>query len=50
MLGPYIHEGELTLGPIGPEHLDNFCAWFADQEVTRYLLMTLPPSLKQEQE
>ncbi|MFN8473113.1 MAG: GNAT family protein [Anaerolineae bacterium] len=50
MLGPYIHEGELTLGPIGPEHLENYCLWFADQEVTRYLLVNLPPAAKQEQE
>ena len=50
MLGPYIHEGDVTLGPIGPQHLDNYCAWFADQDVTRYLLMILPPAAKQEQE
>jgi len=50
MLGPTIVGERLTLAPIEPEHLPLFCRWFADPEVTRYLLLTNPPSLKQEQE
>ncbi len=33
-----------------PEHLPAFIRWFADPEVTRYLLYRYPPSLKQEEE
>src|SRR5687768_127918 len=50
MLGPVIEGERVRLGPIGPEHLECFCRWFADMEVTRYLALDHPPSLKQEQE
>ncbi len=50
MLGPLIVGEQIALAPLGAEHLEPFCRWFADQEVIRYLLVQFPPSLKQEQE
>jgi hypothetical protein len=37
MLGPTLIGRSVTLGPLAPEHLDNYCRWFADPEVTRYV-------------
>jgi RimJ/RimL family protein N-acetyltransferase len=49
MLGPTLTGSIVTLGPIGPEHLENYCRWFADPQVTRFLTRTTPPSLEEEQ-
>ena len=38
MLGPIIEGERIRLEPPRPEHLPAFGRWFADQEVTRYLL------------
>jgi RimJ/RimL family protein N-acetyltransferase len=34
---------------VAPEHLSNYCRWFADPEVTAYLDRDTPPSLREEQ-
>jgi RimJ/RimL family protein N-acetyltransferase len=39
----------VTLAPIRPEHLENYCRWFADPEVTRFLNRDTPPTLKEEE-
>jgi RimJ/RimL family protein N-acetyltransferase len=49
MLGPVLESDHLRLEPPRPEHLPTFISWFADPEVTRYLLRRHPPSLKQEE-
>jgi RimJ/RimL family protein N-acetyltransferase len=50
MLGPTLVGRSVTLGPLAPEHLSDYCRWFADPEVTRYLHRDNPPSLHVEQE
>jgi [ribosomal protein S5]-alanine N-acetyltransferase len=50
MLGPTLVGRNVTLGPLAPEHLGDYCRWFADPEVTRYLHRNNPPSLREEQE
>jgi ribosomal-protein-alanine N-acetyltransferase len=50
MLGPTLVGERVTLGPLGPEHLDSYCRWFADPDVTRYMKRNTPPSLREEQE
>jgi RimJ/RimL family protein N-acetyltransferase len=49
MLGPTLVGARVRLGPIEPEHLPNYCRWFADPEVTRYLARDTPPTLQEEQ-
>src|SRR6266571_2980560 len=49
MLGPTLVGSTVTLAPIKPEHLENYCRWFADQEVTRFLTRDTPPTLKDEE-
>ncbi len=50
MLGPVLNGEKVTLGPACPEYLPEFIRWFADPQVTRYLLNRFPLSLKQEEE
>jgi RimJ/RimL family protein N-acetyltransferase len=50
MLGPTLVGRSITLGPLAVEHLPNYCRWFADPEVSRYLPRDNPPSLREEQE
>jgi RimJ/RimL family protein N-acetyltransferase len=50
MLGPILESVRIQLGPPRLEHLSTFIRWFADPEVTRYLLRRYPPTLKQEQD
>ncbi len=50
MLGPVLVGERITLAPARPEHLPEFVRWFADLEVTRFLLVRFPFSEKQEQE
>lgn len=50
MLGPTLVGRRVTLGPLAVAHLENYCRWFADPEVTRYLARDNPPSLREEQE
>src|SRR5579884_1512655 len=50
MLGPILHGEKLTLAPATADDLPLFCAWFANMEVTRYLIMRFPPSLGMEEE
>ena len=49
MLGPTLDVERLRLEAPRPEHLSGFVCWFADPEVTRYLLRRHPPSLRQEE-
>jgi [ribosomal protein S5]-alanine N-acetyltransferase len=50
MLGPTLVGRSVALGALYPEHLGDYCRWFADPEVTRYLPRDSPPSLREEQE
>lgn len=50
MLGPILHGNAITLEPPKPEDLDIFRGWFADLEITRYLLARFPLTSEQEQE
>ena len=50
MLGPILTGKLVTLAPSQPEHLPNFCQWFADPDVTRFILRVAPPTLKQDGE
>jgi [ribosomal protein S5]-alanine N-acetyltransferase len=50
MLGPILVGERITLGPILPEYLPNYCRWFADLEITAYLKTIMPFTLKQEEE
>lgn len=50
MLGPTLAGERLTLSPPTEEDLPLFCRWFADREITRYLLTQFPPSPQQEQD
>jgi [ribosomal protein S5]-alanine N-acetyltransferase len=49
MLGPTLEAEHVRLEPPRPEHLGSFVRWFADPEVTRYLLRRHPPTLRQEE-
>lgn len=49
MLGPLLKGSNVTLAPIGPEHLANYCRWFADPDVTLFLMRDTPPTLKDEE-
>jgi RimJ/RimL family protein N-acetyltransferase len=49
MLGPVLEGERVRLAPPRAENLPTFVRWFADPEVTRYLLRRYPPSLRQEE-
>jgi [ribosomal protein S5]-alanine N-acetyltransferase len=49
MLGPILETERLRPEPPRPDHLGLFIRWFADPDVTRYLLRRHPPSLRQEE-
>ena len=48
MLGPIITSEKLKLVPTRREHLADYCEWFADPEITRFLMLRFPPSLENE--
>jgi RimJ/RimL family protein N-acetyltransferase len=48
MFGPILHGASVTLAPLEPEHLERYCHWFADADVTRFLKMRYPPTLAEE--
>src|SRR5436309_9142201 len=50
MLGPILLGNGISLAPASPEDLPLFCAWFADREITQYLITMFPPSPQQEDE
>jgi [ribosomal protein S5]-alanine N-acetyltransferase len=50
MLGPTLTGRLVTLAPIQPQHLPNYCRWFADPEITAYIEDDTPRSLKQQEE
>jgi RimJ/RimL family protein N-acetyltransferase len=50
MLGPTVRGETISLEPAQPADLPTFVRWFADTEVTRYLLVRFPPSQSQEEE
>ena len=50
MLGPVLEGDRVRLEPPQAENLETFVRWFADPEVTRYLLRRYPPSLRQEEQ
>jgi RimJ/RimL family protein N-acetyltransferase len=50
MFGPTLVGSKVTLAPLGPEHLESYCRWFADPEVTRFLKLQSPPTLAEEHE
>jgi RimJ/RimL family protein N-acetyltransferase len=50
VLGPIIEGERIRLEPPRPESLPTFARWFADTEVTRYLLYVFPFTLKAEEE
>ena len=50
MFGPILAGERLRLEPTQKEYLPEFIRWFADMDVTRYLLSRFPMTLKQEEE
>jgi RimJ/RimL family protein N-acetyltransferase len=50
MLGPVIEGERVRLEPPRAEHLPTYVRWFADMEVTRYLLFRFPLTEKGEAE
>ena len=50
MFGPVIEGARVRLEPPRSDHAALFQRWFADMEVTRYLLHRHPPSLTQEED
>jgi ribosomal-protein-alanine N-acetyltransferase len=50
MLGPTLTGRLVSLTPIQPDYLPNYCRWFADPEVSAYILGFSSPTLKQEEE
>lgn len=50
MFGPNIEGERVRLAPPTPEMIPTYCRWFADPDVTRYLLLRNPPSHKMEEE
>jgi RimJ/RimL family protein N-acetyltransferase len=50
VLGPIIEGERVRLEPPRAEFLPLYVRWFADMEVTRYLLHRFPPTPKQEEE
>jgi RimJ/RimL family protein N-acetyltransferase len=49
MLGPILCGERIRLEPPKTAYLSRFVEWFADPEVTRYLLRRFPPSARQEE-
>jgi RimJ/RimL family protein N-acetyltransferase len=49
MFGPILSDSLVTLAPIAPSHLENYCRWFADPDVIRYMKIQAPPTLADEQ-
>lgn len=49
MYGPYLEGERITLAPPSPSYVADYLRWFADPDITRYLLLRNPPSLEQEQ-
>ncbi len=50
MFGPVLTGEKITLRPPDETDAARFIAWFADPEVTRYLAVTFPLSLQQEED
>jgi ribosomal-protein-alanine N-acetyltransferase len=50
MLGPIVRGELISLEPVSSADLPLFERWFADMEITRYLLNRVVPSSKQEEE
>ena len=50
MLGPILEGERVRLEPPRPEYLPAYQRWFADMEVTRYLLYRFPFTTKSEEE
>ena len=50
MFGPVLKGQKVTLRPPDEKDAARFIAWFADTEVTRYLAVTFPMSLQQEED
>jgi ribosomal-protein-alanine N-acetyltransferase len=50
MLGPTLLGQRIRLAAIAPEHLPDYCRWFSDLEVMRFLSRDTPPTLRQEEE
>lgn len=50
MLGPIMHGSLVRLVPPAEAMIPQFVRWFADTEVTRYLTLQNPPSVKMEEE
>ncbi len=50
MLGPVLEGERVRLEPPRPEYLPAYQRWFADMEVTRYLLYRFPLTTKAEEE
>jgi RimJ/RimL family protein N-acetyltransferase len=48
VFGPIIEGSSFRLRPLRPDDAETMIAWFADQEVTRYLRLRLPMSLEAE--
>ena len=48
MLGPILRGTYISLVPHQPAYLDTYRRWFADTDVTHYLLLRHPPSPDQE--
>jgi RimJ/RimL family protein N-acetyltransferase len=49
LLGPVLEGKRVRLEAPRAENLETFVRWFADPDVTRYLLRRYPPSLRQEE-
>lgn len=50
MFGPIINGERIRLEPPRPEHAAVFIRWFAQPELTNYMILRNPPSLRQEEE
>ena len=50
MLGPILEGERVRLEPPRPEYFPVYQRWFADMEVTRYLLYRFPFTIKAEEE
>ena len=50
MLGPIVEGEHVRLEPPRPEYFPAYARWFADMEVTRYLLYRFPFTMKAEEE
>jgi RimJ/RimL family protein N-acetyltransferase len=50
MLGPILQGERVRLEPPRPEYIPTYQRWFADMELTRYLVYRFPFTVKQEEE